>query len=162
MPSEVCKTKKSCRKRQLTKRRQTCVLPSNKGKVQVSETDQTGHLLVYIHLCESRAAERSTRGDAAKQFRKKRGEKTNKKRQTHSQLRPEYRPVFFIGVSSTRCLFPSSMSDESASEEWWFEVRPKGTGRKQPRPTDEISSVSSDSSSSPGATSARWCETFAT
>ena len=54
------------------------------------------------------------------------------------------------------------MSDESESEEFWFEVRPTGVGRKQPRAFDAICSVSSDSSSSPDATSARWYETFET
>ena len=44
----------------------------------------------------------------------------------------------------------SSMSGES--EEWWFEVRPKGSVRKQPCPTDDFCSVSSDSSSTPDAT----------
>ena len=37
------------------------------------------------------------------------------------------------------------MSDESHSEEWWFEVRPKGAGRKQPRVIEEICSVGSGS-----------------
>ena len=56
-----------------------------------------------------------------------------------------------------------SMSDESKSEEWWsVEARPKGNGTKQPRPIDVICSVSSDSSSTPDATTARWYEAFAT
>ena len=48
------------------------------------------------------------------------------------------------------------------SEEWCFEVRPKGVGRKQPRPSDEMCSVSSDSRSAPDATSDRCHGTFAT
>ena len=54
------------------------------------------------------------------------------------------------------------MSDQSESEEWCFEVRPKGIGRKQPRPIDDLCLVSSDSSITSDATSARWYETFAT
>ena len=54
------------------------------------------------------------------------------------------------------------MSDESESEESWFEVCPKGVGRSQPRPIDELCSMSSDSSSASDATSARWYETFTT
>ena len=38
--------------------------------------------------------------------------------------------------------------------------RPEGVGRKQPRPIDEICSGSSDSRSTPDATTARWYETF--
>ena len=67
-------------------------------------------------------------------------------------------------LSSTdeaRGFLSSSMLDESESEEWWFEVRPDGVGRKQPRPIGELCSVSADSST-PDATSARWYETFAT
>ena len=34
------------------------------------------------------------------------------------------------------------LSGESESEGWWFEVRPDGVGRKQPRPIGELCSVS--------------------
>ena len=44
----------------------------------------------------------------------------------------------------------------------WFEARAKGVGRKQQRPIDELCSVSSDSSSTCDATSARWYVTFVT
>ena len=53
------------------------------------------------------------------------------------------------------------MSGESESEEWWFDVRPKGVGKKRPRPIDEPCSESSDSSSPADATSARCYATFA-
>ena len=42
----------------------------NKEKTQIKETDLAAHLLVYIHLCESRATERSARSEAARQYRK--------------------------------------------------------------------------------------------
>ena len=56
--------------------------------------------------------------------------------------------------------FSSRMSDQSESEEWRFEVRLMGVGRKQPRPIDDLCSVSSDSSDTSDATSARWYETL--
>ena len=46
----------------------------------------------------------------------------------------------------------SSMSNDESSDEWWFEARPQGVARKQPRPTDSICC----------STSARWYEAFAT
>ena len=57
---------------------------------------------------------------------------------------------------------PSMSNETDSTEEWWFEVRPKGVGGKQPSPIGEICSVSSDWSSSPDVASARWYETFAT
>ena len=59
-------------------------------------------------------------------------------------------------------IFSPDMSNEFGSEEWCFEVRRKGVGSKQPRPSDEMCSVSSDSSSATDATSDRCHGTFAT
>ena len=42
-----------------------------------------------------------------------------------------------------KLLFRSSMSGKSESEEWWFDVRPKGMRRKRPCPIDELCSGSS-------------------
>ena len=42
-------------------------------KMQMKETDLAAHLLVCMHLCETRANERSARSEAAEQHRKKRG-----------------------------------------------------------------------------------------
>ena len=86
---------------------------------------------------------------------------------TDKHVRPEFRFLFFCVPffnRSARCpLFSSSMSDGSESEEWRSaKVRKVGVGRKQPRPIDEIASVSSDSSGAPHATTARWYEAFAT
>ena len=53
------------------------------------------------------------------------------------------------------------MSDEPDSEEWWFEVRPNGARRKQPRPIEEVCSVSSGTGNTSDATSAKRYETFA-
>ena len=50
----------------------------------------------------------------------------------------------------------------SESEEWWFDVRPKGVGKKRPCPIDDLCSESSKSSSAPDATMARWYEAFET
>ena len=43
------------------------------GKMQIKETDQAVHLLVYIHFCEARAEERSARSEATKECRRNRG-----------------------------------------------------------------------------------------
>ena len=53
------------------------------------------------------------------------------------------------------------MPGESESEEWWFDVRPKGVGKRRPRLVDELCSESSDSISTSDATTAGWKETFA-
>ena len=50
----------------------------------------------------------------------------------------------------------------SGSEEWWFDVRPKGVGKKRRCTIDELCSESSESSSAPDATVARWYEAFET
>ena len=50
----------------------------------------------------------------------------------------------------------------SYSEEWWFDVRPKGVGKKRPCPIDDLCSESSKSSSAPDATMARWYEAHET
>ena len=50
----------------------------------------------------------------------------------------------------------------SESEEVWFDVRRKAVGKKRPCPFDELCSESSESSSAPDATMARWCEAFET
>ena len=44
----------------------------------------------------------------------------------------------------------------------WFDVRPKAVGKKNPCPVDELCSESSESSSAPAATLARWYEAFET
>ena len=71
-------SQKMCRQEQLTKRRQCGVLPGMKEKIQIRETDQAAHLLVYIHL---RAAEWSARSEAGnaeqKDAEKKEEEGTN-------------------------------------------------------------------------------------
>ena len=54
------------------------------------------------------------------------------------------------------------MSCEFESEEWWFDVRPKGVGKKRPGPNDERHSESSESSSTSDAATARWYEAFET
>ena len=54
------------------------------------------------------------------------------------------------------------MPGESESEEWWFDVQPKGSGEQRPRQIDELCSESFDWSSASDATPARWYETFAT
>ena len=49
-------------------------------------------------------------------------------------------------LSSThdaRGCLSSSISGEFESEEWWFDVRPKGVGKKRPRPIDELCSGTS-------------------
>ena len=43
-----------------------------------------------------------------------------------------------LSRAHARLLFPVSMSDESESEEWWFDVRPKGIGKKRPRSIVEL------------------------
>ena len=48
------------------------------------------------------------------------------------------------------------------SEEWWFDVRPKGVGKKRPGRIDDLFSESSESSSTFDAMTARWCEAFET
>ena len=48
----------------------------------------------------------------------------------------------------------------SESEEVWFDVRPKAVGKRNPCPIDELCSESSESSSAPDATMARWYEAF--
>ena len=45
----------------------------NRDKMQMKEADRAAHLPVNIHFCEAQAAERSTRSEAAKQHRRKRG-----------------------------------------------------------------------------------------
>ena len=45
----------------------------DRDKMQMKETDRAAHLLVNIHFCEAQAAERSTRSEAAKHYRRKRG-----------------------------------------------------------------------------------------
>ena len=57
---------------------------------------------------------------------------------------------------------PFSMSGESETDEWWFDVRPKEVGKTRPRPIDELLSESSKSSSTSDATTARWYEAFET
>ena len=106
-------------------------LQLDEEEMQLMETDQTAHLTVYINLSEARAAERSARGEAVKQDKKKRGEerRREKTRIICNHVHPEFRPVFLLLRAHTNLLFPSSMSDDSESEEWWFEVRPKGVGR---------------------------------
>ena len=52
----------------------------------------------------------------------------------------------------------TSMSGES--EEWWFNVRPKGVSKRRPYFIDELVSESSEPSSTSDATTARWHETF--
>ena len=56
---------------------------------------------------------------------------------------------------------PFSVSGESETEEWWFDVRPKEVGKRRP-PIDELLAESSKSSSTSDATTARWCEAFGT
>ena len=46
------------------------------------------------------------------------------------------------------------------SEDWWFDVRPKGVGRRRPRPIHELFSESSETSCTSDATTARWYEAF--
>ena len=48
-------------------------LQLKKEKMHTKETDQAAHLLIYIHFCEARAAERIARGEPAKQYRRTRG-----------------------------------------------------------------------------------------
>ena len=56
-------------------------------------------------------------------------------------------------------VFSCSMSE---SEDRWFDVRPKGVGKKRPGPIDDLCSESCESSSATGATMARWYEAFET
>ena len=82
-------------------------------------------------------------------------------------MRPEFRFLFCVFPCSPEArgahFFPPGMSDGSESEEWRsVKVPSEGVGRNQPRPIDEIASVSSDSSGAPQATTARWYEAFAT
>ena len=50
----------------------------------------------------------------------------------------------------------------SGSEEWWFDVRPKGVGKKRRCTIDELCPESSESSSALDAMTARWYEAFET
>ena len=113
------------------KRRQTGVFSGNKEKMQISETEQAAHLLVHIHLCESRAAGRSARSETAKHSERS-AEKKQMKRNKH--VRHEFRPVCFWCLECTR----SSFFPPACQMNPWFEVRLKGPGKKQPLPTDEI------------------------
>ena len=49
------------------------------------------------------------------------------------------------------------------SEEWWFDVRPKGVGERRLRPVNELCTESSVvSSSTSDATTTRWYEALET
>ena len=48
------------------------------------------------------------------------------------------------------------------SEGWWFDIRPKGVGKRRPRLIHELFSESSESNSTLDATTARWNEAFET
>ena len=50
----------------------------------------------------------------------------------------------------------------SEPEEVWCDVRPKAVGKKRPDTIDELCSESSESSSAPDATMARWNDVFET
>ena len=52
------------------------------------------------------------------------------------------------------------MLGKSESEEWRFEFRRKGVGKRRPRPIDELISEGSESSSTPDATATRLYEAF--
>ena len=61
----------------------------NERKMQIRRTVQAP-LSVYIHLCETRAAERSSRSEAAKQYRRKRGE------ERRHEKRKKQKPTFEV------------------------------------------------------------------
>ena len=65
-------------------------------------------------------------------------------------------------IRSKLVQLPLSMSDESETEEWWFDVRPKGMQKRRPRAIDELFSERSESSTTFDATTARWHEAFET
>ena len=72
-------------------------LQLDQEKIRIRGTDQTSHLSVCTHLSETHAAERSARGEAAKQYTKKRGEERRRER--------KHKKVQFCCLVRTRSSF---------------------------------------------------------
>ena len=80
----------------------------------------------------------------------------------HSKIRAAQKNETSTCTRSSAHKARGSVCDSMAreTEEWWFDVRSKGVGKRRPYLIEELCSQSSELSSTPDATTARWYEAF--